>query len=211
MTKPINAQMLRDLNACGGQVELFVKLFKEDDVVLTEELCVQHAQDFDFNLAASNLLEASQKAAYEKAIAPHWKAYEKAVAPHWKAYEEAKAPLWEACEKAKAPFLKAYEEAKAPHWKTYEKAIALHWKAYEEAKAPLWKAYEEALAPHWKAYEEAKAAAFFASYEMEKEMNENMTIKDIRTEIDALVAEMLDKGVIKPDAELELHQDRVYV
>ena len=50
-----------------------------------------------------------------------------------------------------------------------------------------------------------------AYFEEREPMNENMTIKDIRTEIDALVAEMLDKGVIKPDAELEIHQDRVYV
>jgi len=40
-------------------------------------------------------------------------------------------------------------------------------------------------------------------------MNENMTkpIKDIRAEIDALVAEMLDKGVIKPEAEVDIYQD----
>ena len=39
-------------------------------------------------------------------------------------------------------------------------------------------------------------------------MNENLTIKEIRAEIDALVALMSDKGVLAPRAEVEISQDR---
>jgi len=42
-------------------------------------------------------------------------------------------------------------------------------------------------------------------------MNENLTIKDIRAEIDALVALMSDKGVCTPRCEVQIIQDMVRI
>ena len=108
----ITPEMLRDLKACESQYRLFVELFP-DGVEITEELCVKHAHDFDFEWASQNLLNSSRLGAYEEAIAPHRRAYSEAVALHWK----------------------AYEEAIAPHRRAYSEAVALHWKPREEAMA----------------------------------------------------------------------------
>ena len=107
--KPITLTLLKSLDACQGQVDLFAATYGKS-VTPTLAACEAAAQLFDFNWLGKKVFES----AYRDAMSPHEKAYEEARAPHEKAYEE-----------AMALHLKAYEEAMAPHWK-----------AYEEAKAP---------------------------------------------------------------------------
>ena len=144
--KPITLTLLKSLDACQGQVDLFAATYGKS-VTPTLAACEAVAQLFDFGWLGKEVFGQT----YEDAKAPHERAYQEAVAPLWKAYQEAKAPLW-----------KAYKEAEAPLWKAYQEAKAPHWKAYEEAMAPHWKAYEEALAPPTQALKLAQARTFAA-------------------------------------------------
>ena len=85
----ITVKQLKALGACEDQVKLFQDLFGPS-VVVTEALCVQHAQKFSWGWAAHNFLSAPALKAYRKAVAPArkaYKAYRKAVAPASKAYK----------------------------------------------------------------------------------------------------------------------------
>ncbi len=58
MSRTLTLITLKTNNACNEQVELFQKLFG-DSVEITPELCIKHANDFDFTWAANNLLSKS--------------------------------------------------------------------------------------------------------------------------------------------------------
>ena len=142
--KPITLTLLKSLDACQAQVDLFAQTYGES-VTPTLALFEAAAQLFDFDWLGGKVFGE----AYREALAPHLKAYREAVAPHLKAYEE-----------ARAPHLKAYEEAEAPHLKAYREAVAPHGKAYLEAMAPPTQAYEEAMAPLTQALNLAQARVF---------------------------------------------------
>ena len=110
--KPITLQVLKDHNACLGQVELFERFFGSE-VIPTRELALKHARDFDWHWAASTLLSPKSWMAYKEATAPALKAYREAVAPALKAYDEAEALALKAYKEATDPALKAYDEATA--------------------------------------------------------------------------------------------------
>ena len=64
----ITLSQLKSLNACKSQVDKFSELFGES-VDVTPELCVSHAQDFDWGWAAKNLLTDSAWAEYKRVTA----------------------------------------------------------------------------------------------------------------------------------------------
>ena len=88
----INKELLEKHGACKNQLDKFVELFP-DGVDATRELCLAHAQTFDFTWA-HYLLSRPGRKAYDEAIAPASKAYDEATAPAWKAYNEAIAAAW---------------------------------------------------------------------------------------------------------------------
>jgi hypothetical protein len=92
-------EMLLAKKVCEEQADKFRDLFPYG-VVLTEALCVSHANDFDFNCAANNLLRARAR-----------KAYKEAYARVWEPYQEACVRAKESCEKAIAPARQAFQEA----------------------------------------------------------------------------------------------------
>ena len=108
----ITVERLKRLRACKAQVARFAELFP-DGVEVTEELCIQHAQDFDWRWGSRNLLSPLALAAYDNAVAPAWVDYKKAVAP------------------ARADYKKAIAQARAD----YDNAVARAWAAYEKAGA----------------------------------------------------------------------------
>jgi len=69
--KKITSTQLRRAAACEDQVKLFVRHFGRS-VVVTEKLCIEHAQDFDWDWAADSLLSVPARAAYNEATAPAW-------------------------------------------------------------------------------------------------------------------------------------------
>ena len=97
---------LEMVRACEEQVAKFRELFG-NEVLVTVELAVQHAADFDWDWAARKLLSAPARAAYNAAVAPEWDAYEASEAAADAAYDAATAAAWA-----------AYEAARAPAWAT---------------------------------------------------------------------------------------------
>lgn len=75
----ITANELRKAKACAKQVEKFEHLFP-DGVVPTVELCKEHADSFDWDWAAQNLLSPKGLAQYEAATAQVRAQYEAATA-----------------------------------------------------------------------------------------------------------------------------------
>jgi hypothetical protein len=67
----ITADLLRSKGACEEQVLLFVEL-GGDDLELTEELCVRHADKFDWFWAACKLLSTIPRNYYLKTQADAW-------------------------------------------------------------------------------------------------------------------------------------------
>ena len=63
----ITAKQLRKHGACSAQYELFVRLFG-DEVIVTKELCIKHAQDFDWFWAATVLLTRGGYEDYLEAV-----------------------------------------------------------------------------------------------------------------------------------------------
>ena len=86
----ITLAQLKKLGAREDQVALFLKYFGEE-VEATEALCVKHAQKFNWNWAANNLLSAPAQQAYNEAMASAQQAYDEAMASARRACNEATA------------------------------------------------------------------------------------------------------------------------
>ena len=89
----ITVDLLRKVEACTQQIQLFEQLFPEG-VTPTVALCVEHASKFDWDFAARKFLSAPAWAQYEAAKAPAWAQYEAAKAPALAQYEAATAQAW---------------------------------------------------------------------------------------------------------------------
>ncbi|MFA5900268.1 MAG: hypothetical protein WC829_14280 [Hyphomicrobium sp.] len=70
MTIKVSAAILRRMTACKEQVDVFRAIFGTATVSITEALCVEHADKFDWNWAARNLLPAPLYADYRAKRAP---------------------------------------------------------------------------------------------------------------------------------------------
>ena len=68
MTK-LTVKHLVELKACSLQVDLFQRLFGSS-VEVTEELCLKHYSEFDWDWAAKHFLTDPALAAYERTTAP---------------------------------------------------------------------------------------------------------------------------------------------
>ena len=84
--KPITLTLLKSLDACQGQVDLFAATYGKS-VTPTLAACEAAAQLFDFNWLGKKVFES----AYREAMAPHEKAYEEAMAPPAQALKLAQA------------------------------------------------------------------------------------------------------------------------
>ncbi len=130
----ITLTMLRRAGACKPQVKRFAELFGEEADV-TEELCVQHAQEFEWDWAASNLLDDDQQKIYREARASAEKIYREACAPAKKIYDETIASAGKIYREARASAEKIYREACAPAKKIYDKTRSSALKIYNETCA----------------------------------------------------------------------------
>ena len=141
MTKTITIELLKEHKACENQVDKFKELFGEK-IVPTRELCLLHAQDFDFGWAARFLSKQANKF------------YQETIAPIKKFFNEDTTTA-----------LKVFNETIAPARKVFDEAIAPAWTVYEEAIAPAEKAFKESTAPAHKVFKEATALAWFNAWE----------------------------------------------
>ena len=91
--KTISAAQLQALGACLDQVERFHEIFGAGEVVITRELCIHHAQEFDWSWAAMYLLTKRGRADYEAKHALLDADYEARRAPLNADYQAKRAPL----------------------------------------------------------------------------------------------------------------------
>ena len=99
--KPLTSKILKRAGACKEQVALFIEL-GGDEKTITAELCIEHADKFDWNWAANNLLKASASAEYERALAPALAKYERVTASAWAEYNRATASALAEYERVRA-------------------------------------------------------------------------------------------------------------
>ena len=119
----VTLKQLKRLKACKDQYDLFAALGL-DGVKITEELCIKHAQDFDWDWAAHNLLRK-----------PHWEAYFLTTEPHREAYDLAVKSSRQAYDLAIKPHREAYDLAVKPHREARDLAIKPHREALNLARA----------------------------------------------------------------------------
>ena len=83
----ITKALLESKEACNTQIKLFAKLFPRG-VTLTKAICMKHAQEFQWNWAAENLLSNTARAEYWKIYGLAWAEYKKAtdlaLVEYWK-------------------------------------------------------------------------------------------------------------------------------
>jgi len=130
-TMKISAKHLTKLKACNEQVQEFKKLFGDSTVEITKELCLKHAQVFNWNWAAMNLLTKDGYEAYLAAGNSAFKAYLAAIESDGKAYLAATNSAFKAAIESAE---KAYQAATEPDGKVYLAAIEPDGKVYLAAK-----------------------------------------------------------------------------
>ena len=108
----ITKTLLKRKGACRIQLALFASYYPKG-VVVTRELCLKHAHEFDWSWGANHLLSAPASKAYDEAMVPARKAFREAMVPARKAFRAAMVPARKAYEEVMAPASKAYEEAMA--------------------------------------------------------------------------------------------------
>jgi len=71
-----------------------------EGVEVTEELCVAHAQEFDWRWAREQLLTEEQQAEYRAVQQPAYAVYDAVEQSAWAAYEAVQQPAWDAYQEA---------------------------------------------------------------------------------------------------------------
>ena len=118
MTKTIGVAKLRKLGACHSQVDKFKEIFGNKPVAVTVELCVAHAQDFNWDWAANNLLTAPAKTEYSRVVASARSEYNRVVAPARSEYDRVAAAARSEYNRVVAPALAEYDRVVAAAWAT---------------------------------------------------------------------------------------------
>jgi len=121
----VTAEMLRDKNACKGQVLIFEKEWP-NGTRITKSACLRAVElKLDINWFAYWFLKDKSLEAYQKAREPAWTKYEKACEPAWTKYYNICGPYGTNCYKTCVSHRVACNKACTPHYKKYSKAIAI--------------------------------------------------------------------------------------
>ena len=112
MSKIITLRQIDAKGACQDQRDKFKEIFGSQ-VEVTLDLCIKHAQDFDFNWAANHLLSSTARAEYARVRAPAWAEYERVTASAEAEYERVTAPARAEYARVRAPARAEYERVKA--------------------------------------------------------------------------------------------------
>jgi hypothetical protein len=113
--KRITSELLRRRGACRSQVELFIAL-GGDSLELTEALCLEHAEKFNFYWAANHLLTSGALVEYEHVRRGAQAKYEHIQQSAWAEYEH----IRQAALMARADYLHVQPTA----WAEYQRACA---------------------------------------------------------------------------------------
>ena len=119
----ITLAQLKRLHACEKQVTLFHSLFGQS-VEVTEALCLEHVDKFDWDWAVQHLLTATAQAEYNRVMAPASAEYNRVMAAAWAKYNRVMAAAWV-----------DYDRVIAAAWAKYNRVMAAARAEYTRAKA----------------------------------------------------------------------------
>lgn len=134
----ITAEMLEAKGACGGQLNLFRRLFPNGSPKThraARAAAIRHAAKFDWNWAADNLLPFSAWSDYDIAGIFTWRAYCVALAPASKVYREASRPVVCASRETIDSVLHTQAEVTADAQRAYREAEETAYRVYKEMLA----------------------------------------------------------------------------
>lgn len=104
----ITVTHLENLRACSAAVSRFREFFGKSALV-TEEECVRHAADFDWDWAAEKLLTSAQWQEYKRIRARAYVEYERVKSEAWADYDRIEASAWAEYLRIQAAAQKEYE------------------------------------------------------------------------------------------------------
>lgn len=162
--RQITLLMLVDRGACSDYREAFHTLFG-DSVLPTREVCVQHADDFDWDWAAEELLSDDacetwrDKPEYQQAQ----DALERAIQQAMDAFTTAVTPLREE-HVARKKALHVDREANGTSWEEHHRLLDAEYERFGEERAPFSRKREEDLAPFLTAFHRVQATAWFDAW-----------------------------------------------
>ena len=123
MSKIITLRQLDAKGACQDQRNKFKEIFGSQ-VEVTLDLCIKHAQDFDFNWAVNHLLSSTARAEYERVTASASLEYTRVTAPAWAEDARVRASAWAEYERVTASARAEYARVRAPARAEYERVKA---------------------------------------------------------------------------------------
>ena len=133
----ISARILRRKRACVSQVKEFINVFGKANITITKKLCIAHAQIFNWDWAAENLLPSRLYADYEAKRAPLYADLVAKLDLLYVAYEAKRAPLYVEHAAKRAPLDADYEAKSAPLYAVLEAKRAGFDADYEAELAAL--------------------------------------------------------------------------
>ena len=88
----LTIKMLKNASACAPELRRLKRLFGSS-VDITEEFCVEHASECNWDWA-SKLLSPEAQAEYQRVVDAAWAEYWRVVDAAWAEYERARASAW---------------------------------------------------------------------------------------------------------------------
>jgi hypothetical protein len=132
--RTITSALLRERGACKIQIDLFMSL-DGDRLELTEAVCVEHAQKFDWDWASKNLLAEGALAEYLRVEQAEWAEYLRIQRPAWAEYQHIEQlaqakyvcvpqPVWAEYLRTQRPALAEYKRVQQAACAKYRRVCA---------------------------------------------------------------------------------------
>jgi len=118
----ITYEQLQKLRACIGQLKLFQTLFG-DEVEVTRELIIEHAEKFDWDWAAGHLLSRKKYEDYEAKRQPIYEDYREKIKPIYEDYWEKRKQIDEDYWEKRKPIFEDYQAKRKQIYEDYQAKI----------------------------------------------------------------------------------------
>jgi len=161
--RKVTSSLLRQKGACVEQIHLFVAL-GGDDRELTEALCIEHAEKFEWSWAACHLLSPKARAEYCRVIQPAEVEYGRIQKLARTEFDSAEQPAWAEYMLATQAALRTYERTRKSarseqSLAKYERGTQAAREIYERVRQPAWTEYERVIRVAAAKYDRIRIAA----------------------------------------------------
>ena len=124
----ISVKYLKVLGACRNQTDYIYSIIGTESVEITEELCLAHSDQIDWNWAARRLLSSSARAEYDRITEPsraeYYRITESARAEYDRSTESARAEYYRSTELVRAEYDRSTESVRAEYDRILKSARA---------------------------------------------------------------------------------------